>query len=175
MNPLSRIVLPLSIACAACGTGARVQDVAPPAPAPAPVPATRPVVLSEPAWRELRVCVVDRAGMREVPVQYNIVTGDTTIDGRPFSEVYPTDAGYAAAAEWFVRDEMVTLPGRRYVRFGVPRGFGAGDLVPVEEYRGVPVFAERGDEADPSMRFIPVRPECVFQPYEGPHYGAVRG
>ncbi len=171
---LPRIAFLLSMACAACGTGARVQSAPPAAPATVPGPPP-PVILSEPAWRELRVCVVDRAGMREVPVQYNLLTGDTVIDGRPFSEVYPTDSGYAAAAEWFVRDEMITLPGRRYTRFGVPRGFSAGDLVPVEAYRGVPLFAERGAEDDPWMRFVPVRPECVFQPYTGPEYGAVRG
>ena len=122
----------------------------------------------------LHVCVVDRQGIRTVPVQYSTATGDTLVDGRPFSEAYPTDEGYAATAEWFVRDEVVTLDGRRYVKYGLPRALGVDDLAPAGEYRGVPVFEQRGEE-DELVRYVAVRPGCVFQPYEGPHYGAVRG
>lgn len=168
---LPRIVVLLAVLCAACGTGGPVR-----AEPSAPTPIAAPPAGMTLVWRTLRVCVVDREGMREVPVQYSLVTGDTMIDGRPFAEVYPTDSSYAAAADWFIRDEMVTLPqGWRYVRFGNPVAFGVGDLTRVEVYRGVPVFAERGTEDNPFMRFVPLRPECVFQPYAGPEYGAVRG
>ena len=173
MTHPNRILLLLAVACAACGTGARVQ-AAPPAPrTPVAPPAT--VVMSESMWRTLPACVADGSGIREVQTRYNLVTGDTLIDGRPIAEVYPTDAGYAAAADWFVRDEMMTLGGRRYIKYGLPRVLHADDVTPVEAYRGVPVFAARGSENDPHIRYVLVRPGCVFQPYEGPEYGAVRG
>lgn len=172
MNLPSRIALPLAVACAACGTGARVQPQPPAAP-PAPPPSV--VIPSPPIWRMLHVCVVDRQGIRTVPVQYSTATGDTMIEGRPFAEVHPTDAGYAAPAEWFIRNEVLVLEGRRYVKYGLPRVLGADDLTPAGEYRGVPIFAQRGEEQGGSVRFVAVEPGCVFQPYEGPHYGAVRG
>lgn len=163
----------LAVACAACGTGARVQ-AEPPAPAPSINPPAT-VVISDTVWRTLTVCVADGDGMREVRTQYNITTGDTLIDGRPFAEVYPADSGYASSAEWFIRDEIVVLNGQKYVKYGISRELGPGDLSRAGEYRGVPVFAVRGREDDVSFRYVLVRPECIFQFYEGPHYGAVRG
>lgn len=114
--------------------------------------------------------------MREVSVQYSTMTGDTMIDGRPFAEVYPTDAGYAAAADWFVRDAAIVLESRQYTRYGIPRSLAIHELTLVDAYRGVPVFAERGMEHDRTIRYILVRPECIFQPYQGPSdYAGVRG
>lgn len=163
---LTRIVLPLAVVCAACGTGAR-PTVDPPPAAPG---STR--VGSDAPWRTIQVRVSDGEGMREVQTRYDVLTGDTLIDGRPFSEGYPADSGYAAAADWFVRNEVL---GRRYVKYGLPRALGPGDVTPVGEYRGVPVYAQRGAEQAGAVRLLLVRPECIFQPYEGPHHGAVRG
>uniref|UniRef100_UPI0016644E53 hypothetical protein n=1 Tax=Staphylococcus aureus TaxID=1280 RepID=UPI0016644E53 len=70
---------------------------------------------------------------------------------------------------------VLILDGRRYVKYGLPRALGPGDVTPVGEYRGVPVYAQRGAEQAGAVRLLLVRPECIFQPYEGPHHGAVRG
>jgi hypothetical protein len=170
----SRILL-LALSCAACGTGARAETGPAPAPAPPPVNPPATVVMSERMVQTMPVCVADGEGMREVQTQYNVLTGDTLIDGRPLSAMYPTDSGYAAAADWFVQNEVLILDGRRYVKYGLPRALGPGDVTRMGEYRGVPVYAQRGAEQDGAVRLLLVRPECIFQPYEGPHYGAVRG
>jgi hypothetical protein len=121
--------------------------------------------------------VIEDGMLRNVQAQFNPATGDTTVAGQAFRTAYPsTTPPYAAGADWFIANEPVTFQTRRYVKFGLPRIVGVGDLSRVGEYQGVPVFAETGAPARPDVIYIPVRPGCEFQPYQFEvKAGAVRG
>jgi hypothetical protein len=164
----------LAIVTAGCASGARVEEPAPVPPAAAPLPsAPEPPVIVDP----ILVCVVVDGRMEDVAVEYDTRTGDTTVAGRPFSEVYPLADGYAANAAWYVENEPIVFTrGRRHVKYGLPRVLGRSDLTPVGEYRGVSVFAEAGAAEPYRVLYVLTRPGCEFQPYmDTADYGAVRG
>jgi hypothetical protein len=155
-----------------------------PAPVlPPPPPALPPVVPPPPpppppghfdAVPDLRVCVVENGMLREVTAQYNTRSGDTTVNGQPFSALPTT--GYAAGATWYINNEPIRVNGRRYVRYGLPRVLGVSELMRSAEYQGVPVFAEAGAQGTPEVLYVPVRPGCEFQPYQlEVKAGGVRG
>lgn len=115
----------------------------------------------------VRVCVVDQGELRGVVAHFDPATGDTTVTGRPFSRVFPaTSPPYAAGTDWYLHDERITVGGRRYFKFGLPRVLGTNEVVTSGAYEGVPVFAERGVRGTPDIVYVPVRPGCEFQPYE---------
>lgn len=161
----------------ACG-GARE-----PAAAAAPAPVPPPFAPVSAAGRSTSVCVVQDGELRRVPAQYDARTGDTLVNGRPLAAVRRDTVGYAAAAEWYVRGEHLAVDRRRYVKYGLPREILPELLTRAGEYRGVRLFAaretvsqatEHGQTSD--IRYVPVRPGCVFQPYEHhANVGAVRG
>jgi hypothetical protein len=138
------------------------------APPPPPPPPVVPMTMN--------VCVVENGMLRNVQAQYSSATGDTTVAGRPFAQAYPATApSYAAGAGWFIQGDAITLGGRRYVKFGLPRVVGVNDVTRTGEYQGVPVFAETGAER-PEVLYVPVRPGCEFQPYQTEvKAGSVRG
>jgi hypothetical protein len=78
----------------------------------------------------------------------------------------PAGAAYAADADWYVANEVITLDGWRYVTYGLPRGFGPGELVRIGTLGRVAVYAAAGDTAKPEMLMVPVRPG-EFQRYQG--------
>jgi hypothetical protein len=144
----------------------------PPPVAPPPPPPPPPVVTVN---RDVRVCVVENGALREIPVQYNTQTGDTTVNGRRFSEVYPS-TGYAAGVTWFINNEPITVNGRRYVKYGLPRVLGVNEVARTADFQGVPVFAEAGATGATEVLYVPVRPGCEFQPYQlDVKVGGVRG
>jgi hypothetical protein len=122
------------------------------------------------------VCVVENGVPRNVQAQYTSATGDTTVAGRPFAQAYPATApSYASGASWYIQGDQITLDGRRFVKFGLPRVLGVNDVTRTGEYQGVPVFAQAG-MARPDVVYVPVRPGCEFQPYQTEvKAGAVRG
>ncbi|HET7232007.1 MAG TPA: outer membrane beta-barrel protein [Longimicrobium sp.] len=145
----------------------------PPPPPPAmPPPPPPPAVMAT----TISVCVVENGMLGSVQAQYSSTTGDTTVSGRPFSQAYPASApSYAAGAPWFIQNDQITVQNRSFVKFGLPRIVGVGDVTRVGEYRGVPVFAEAGTER-PDVVYVAVRPGCEFQPYQTKvKSGAVRG
>ena len=148
-------------------------------PPPPPPPAQQPVVTPPPppvTTRDIRVCVVENGALRDVQATYNTATGDTTVSGRPFAQAYPGTAGYAAAMPWFINNELVTVNGRRYVKYGLPRVLGVSEVSRTGEYMGVPVFAEAGATGATEVLYLPVRPGCEFQPYQlDVKVGGVRG
>jgi hypothetical protein len=146
-------------------------EIAPPLPPQLPPPA--PVTHSP----TVRICVVEGGALTEVEARYNQNTGDTTtMDGRRFGEAYPTGAQYAASAPWYINNEPVTFNGRRYVKYGLPRVLGTTEITRAGELQGVPVFAETGGATPPEVIYVPVRPGCEFQPYQGElKTGGVRG
>jgi hypothetical protein len=126
---------------------------------------------------EIRICVLQNGNLQEVRVRYNTQTGDTTVAGRPFSEVFPPDPpGYAAGARWMILNEPIPFRGRRYVKYGRARVLGAREVERTGEYQGTPLFREAGESGDPIVLYVPVLPGCVFQPYQNTaNVGAVRG
>jgi hypothetical protein len=126
---------------------------------------------------DIRICVLQNGNMREVSVHYNTRTGDTTVNGRAFSEAFPPEApGYAAAAPWMVLNEPIRFRGNRYVKYGRARVLGAWEVERAGEYQGTPLFREAGESGDPVVLYIPVSPGCVFQPYQNiANVAAVRG
>lgn len=142
---------------------------APPAPAPPPPPPLQ-------AMATISVCVVQNGMPANVQAQYDPAARDTTVDGRPFRLAHAAGAApYASGAAWYVQNELITVGGRRFVKFGTPRVLGVNDVVRAGEYQGIPVFAEAG-AARTEVLYVPVRPGCEFQPYQTDvKVGAVRG
>ncbi|HEU0300605.1 MAG TPA: hypothetical protein VFR37_14140 [Longimicrobium sp.] len=161
------IAVPLiATLCAACGSRA-VPAPPDPAPVPASAPATRPYP-PPPAevCRCIRICVVQRGRLLEVPVRYNTRTGDTlTMDSLPFSHVYPVTGEYAAVAGWFIHNEPITFHGVRWIRYGMPRVLGIPEITRIGEHRGVGVYLEMGQTVPVDVIYLPTRPGCEFQPY----------
>ena len=144
--------------------------VPPPPPAPPPPPP-----LSN--GTQMLVCVLRNGALAEVPVDYDSQTGDTLVNGRPFSQAYPVvSPPYAAASAWFVRNELLVMGGRRYPKYGLPREIQIDLLERVGEFQGIPVFVEAGVTGRPDVYYVPVRTGCVFQPYQIDYItGGVRG
>jgi hypothetical protein len=170
----STFFLLCAVLCA-CGP----QAVAtPPMPAPpppvaetalqVPPPAPRPPGPPEEVCRCIRICIVQRGSLLEVPVTWNPATGDTlTEDGLLFSTVAPLTAEYASLAGWFVNNEPIQFRGNRYTRYGPARVLGVNEVLKMGEYRWVGVYVEAGDTlSPPQVVFVPTRPGCEFQPYE---------
>jgi hypothetical protein len=142
----------------------RVEPTPPPPPPPPP------------ADVDIRVCVVEAGALREVTARYNRTTGDTMVNGQEFSVAYPATTGYAGGATWYINTEAITVNGRRYVRYGLPRVLGVTEVTRTGEFQGVSVFAEAGATGTPEVVYVPVRPGCEFQPYQlEMKAGAVRG
>jgi hypothetical protein len=148
----------------------------PPPPPPAVLPPPPPPPPPAMTATTISVCVVENGMLRSVQAQYSSATGDTTVSGRPFAQAYPSSSpSYAAGAPWYIQNDQITVQGRRFVKFGLPRILGTGDVARVGEYQGVPVFAEAGMER-PDVVYVAVRPGCEFQPYQTEvKSGAVRG
>ncbi|HEU4880757.1 MAG TPA: hypothetical protein VFT45_00890, partial [Longimicrobium sp.] len=111
-----------------------------------------------------------------VQAQYTAATRDTTVEGRPFAQAYPATApSYAGGAGWYIQGGPITLDGRRFVKYGLPRVLGVNEVTRTGEYEGVPLFAEPG-MARPDVVYVAVRPGCEFQPYQTEvKAGSVRG
>lgn len=158
--------------------GDRERAVAPAPVAPMPPPApTPPPPAPAPAMRQATICVVHGAQLAEVRAMVNPATGDTMVDNRTFSAVYPTSTPtYAAGADWYLENRSVQLGGEEYVRFGLARVITPpSQLVSAGEFEGTPVFAPAGDTAPHEVIYVPLRPGCEFQPYQQREQIRVRG
>jgi hypothetical protein len=126
---------------------------------------------------DITACVVRNGRMEMTPAHFYPVNGDTTVNGRPFRDVYPVTAEHAASADWYVNNEPVRLGHRRFVKYGLPRTLAPTDLIPAGSFRGVTLFTSVGnDPADPDVIYVPVNSWCEFQPYQGHRSsGEVRG
>jgi hypothetical protein len=150
-----------------------VVPVAPPITPPAPV--TPPP--APPTTRTITVCVVDNGALREVSATYTPSTGDTTVNNRDFSDVYPTTVPtYASGATWYINNDSITVNGEEYVRFGVARVITPpSQLTRVGEFQGTPIFGQTGEAAPQQVLYVPLRPGCEFQPYQLREEIRVRG
>jgi hypothetical protein len=122
------------------------------------------------------VCVVRDGMMSNVSVQYNHATGDSLYQGLRFRDAFPVDSSFTAGARWFHDHQVIAFARRPYVKYGLPRALRPDDVVPRGTYRGVTVFAQpTASRSIPEFLYLPVHPNCEFQPYETEIGGAVRG
>jgi hypothetical protein len=130
-------------------------------------PTEPPPVVTPPAERLLEVCVMIDDDLRIITATFRPETGDTLLDGVPFRQAHPLVApDYAAAAPWFAQSDSLQFGGQLYVRFGLERRLMPGDVERVGDHLGTAVFAEAGSEPPHPSLLLPVRPGCVFQPYQ---------
>jgi hypothetical protein len=148
-----------AIACAGCGAPRVPPPAAPAAPEAQKAPAG--LVAIDPP----RVCVVRNGALDVVEVQYNPRTSDSTYQGVPFAEAFPITVGYALRTDWYRDSDSITVAGRTYAEYGIPRVLGPQELQRAGEYRGVPVFVGSDQRSGRDMVYVPLRPGCEFQPY----------
>lgn len=120
-----------------------------------------------------------QCGMGTVPSEGSTVerTGPDTIlvfglgpqpDVRPAQDT----TGYAYGKRWYVENEVITVRGKRYAKFGWP--MGARQLQPdapgerairIGEHDGVPVYGRPPLEPYPRFILVRLNAACRFQPY----------
>jgi len=67
---------------------------------------------------------------------------------------------------WFIQNEPITVRGRSYVKYGLPRVLGRDEVAWFAELDGLAVAAEAGIE-EPEVVYLLVEPaNCGFQPYQ---------
>lgn len=115
------------------------------------------------------VCVLDGGDFRVVDGLFFPAIPDSLVEvngvRRRLRDAYPDSAGYAAGAPWLGRDLPVTVGGREYRQWGMPRMARPGELVPLREHQGVPVFVAPGERTPPDVIHLPYRGRCEVQPY----------
>lgn len=116
------------------------------------------------AQRRINVCVVHNNALTDVTAMYSGTTGDTLVQGRPFSDVYPVHTGYASRHTWFRNNENIMFRDGVFAKYGLPRVLGINEVARIGATAGVGVYAEPG-VASPEVIYLPVRPGCEFQPY----------
>jgi hypothetical protein len=165
MRAVTRIsALALAAACA--------RPAPPPESAPPPVPATsepRPRPEAERRLTDIRICVADLAGLRELAARYDPATGDTLLDGRRISARELTTPNYAESQMWYINNEPIERPSipRLFTKYGLPRVVEISELRLAGEHGGVNLYREVADTIDgPTVVYAPVRPGCEFQPYQ---------
>lgn len=52
------------------------------------------------------------------------------------------------------------------MKYGYSRVMGVHEIVRAGEHRGVGIYVAVVDTVDPQVIYVPVRPGCVFQPYQ---------
>ncbi len=67
---------------------------------------------------------------------------------------------------WYRNAEPITLDGKRYVKYGLPRQVPAAELELVGTIDGVPAMAERGVAAHEVLYLLADASDCSVQPYQ---------
>ena len=81
---------------------------------------------------------------------------------------HPHQAPYAdgRTRSWYRDNEPITVRGREYVKYGLPRVLGLNEVEWIAEHDGLAVAAEPGASA-PEVVYVLVEPaSCGFQPYQ---------
>lgn len=120
---------------------------------------------------KINVCIIHNDRLTTVYADYDQSTGEKTIeiDGKRklFTDVYPeTGYGYAATTSWYINNDPITVEGKQYVKYGLPRILGTMEVSAYSKVKDVTVFAEAGSKGTPEVIYIPVRSGCEFQPYQ---------
>lgn len=112
------------------------------------------------------LCLVRGTYLVEVEFEYDARSGDTLIARVPISELYPAGSPpYVRGVEWFIQQEPLVFRNRRFVPYAPPRVIPPEFLEHVGEYRGFPIFSEKGTGEYAEDIYVPVRPGCEFQQY----------
>lgn len=143
-----------------------------------PAPVQQPPVRPQPDYKPERV----RAGCGYVtgtdhlfPIEVGLFFDDEPIADHHGQSIrvdgqwsHPDQSPYADARTrpWYRDNEPITVGGRDYVKYGLPRVLGLTEVDWLAEFDGLAVVAEPG-ETDPEMIYVLVGPaECGFQPYQ---------
>lgn len=81
---------------------------------------------------------------------------------------HPERSPYTRApmTAWYRDNLPITVGGREYVKYGLPRVLGLEEVEWIDELDGLAVAAEAGN-AEPEVIYVLVQPaECGFQPYQ---------
>lgn len=101
------------------------------------------------------------AGAAQAACSYDVSTG---LNKQGAGIVYPGAEG----REWFMKKSPISVGGKTYEAYGLPREFGPMDFGMLERagvYSGVMAFREKGGEAE--VVYVPVSAKaCTFQPYQ---------
>ena len=67
---------------------------------------------------------------------------------------------------WFINGDPITVGGKRYVKYGLPRVLQTGDVELLAPYKGAFVYAERGNPQREVLYLLTDLAGCEFQPYQ---------
>lgn len=121
-----------------------------------------------------RLCVVHDRQVMLVDAEID-ASGDTLIAGRRYEEVHAASSPpYAQGLLQFDPRRRLEIHGSVYVANRPAQTIPlevVGALRYYTAIEGVPIFYEPLGESRPAVVYIPVRPECVFQSFDGvtPH------
>lgn len=143
---------------------AQSREVSTPSGPPRGMPAHERLPLLD----TIPICVIRGDSLDLVSAVIVRETGDTLVDGVPFSQRYANvSPPYAASAAWFAENQPINFGGRWYYGGNHPPQTISRDLLAlVGHYSDVPIYAEMGDSL-PEILYVPIRPGCVFQSYIG--------
>lgn len=121
--------------------------------------------------KKLQQCVIEAGILKSITADYDPSTGKYTVNSngaiRPLDEVYPANGNqYAAAASWYINNETITVNGKRYLKFGLPRILGVHEIQKAAEFRGIGIYIESGTKDISEFIYLPARRGCEFQPYQ---------
>ena len=116
-------------------------------------------------------CVIENGSLKTVSSDYDPATGNysITVNGikKSFNAVYPEQGSdYAASASWYVNNETITVTGKKFVKYGLPRILSTTDVEKLTVYNRIGVYVEAGLKGAAEVIYIPVRRGCEFQPYQ---------
>jgi hypothetical protein len=105
--------------------------------------------------------------MKKIPVLFFsvIVMFAAFVEARS-QECVPKPSVYVGSSSWFIESKPVVFKRKKYVKYGLPRVLGVGDVNKVGIYKKAGVFAEPSAPRIPEVIYLPVREGCEFQPYQ---------
>lgn len=121
-------------------------------------------------WQDRQACVVVNPGqLQSVAIKYDPVSRDTIViaTGRSFPQSFSRNVHFATDRLWYTNNEPIVFGRMRYIKYGMPRVLGVGDVVLLGTTDLVWVFAEpSADRRHPEVIYLPTSAECEFQPYQ---------
>ena len=155
---------------AGCAHHPPISEAAPPpAPAPPPIAAAAPAEIPAPipVTSRIALCALRKGELVEFEAEVNLETGDTLVAGRPYTQLYPLTAEYAAGSQGYVENRGFTFGGACFLKYGLPRYRPPAGMRRFGTHRGLPFFSDEPatDAGRPPVMYVLVRP-CEFQPYQ---------
>jgi hypothetical protein len=90
--------------------------------------------------------------------------------GAPLAEtcVPVPAAGHTGASQlkWYIDGEAITVEGKKYSKYGLPRVLAKGDVELLAPYQGGFVYAEAGSDQREVVYVLTHIVGCEFQPYQ---------